>query len=583
MRPSICRGVALGALLSLVVAGGCKVGSDYQAPQATVNSSYLQVDETKGVRQQAGADVASWWSQIQDPTLAQLTREAVSENLTLREAMYRIQAARATLGATEANLMPQFTESGGYTYGRSNSSKSDYSNFDLTTSMSWELDFFGRLARANEAATADMEALREMYRNTYVIICADVAQAYINARSYQEQIRISEENIEIQHSTLDIAKAKNEVGSTSKIDESQALGVCRGTESSLLVLQTQYQATLNQLSILLGRTPGYVDDLMRAPAPIPSAPEQLLVGIPADLLRRRPDIRAAEQRIIAQNARVGVAIGNLYPIFMLNGSFGLDANSVSNMFNKDAIGASVGPAFSWNILNFGKYRFNVEAQQFAEEELIASYRQAVLEAAKDVDDSLCSYVNERDRLTTLSDAVDAYTDAYELSNERYQSGQIDFQRLLDSQAGKLSYELQFIQCRASMMGSVVQLYRALGGDWVSMESSGMASTETVGYLQGGAVPAPRTAQRFTTRPATTEYVPNEGEIVGPVVYTTVDGTPIAPAAANPATTSYNPTTEWAERRARSRQRIQDELSEVEADPSSVSYDISPTPGLVVVK
>lgn len=578
MRPFVCRGLALGALLSLVVAGGCKVGSDYHAPQATVNSSYLEVDESEGVRQQAGADVSSWWTQLQDPILAQLTHEAVSENLTLREAMYRIQAARATLGATNAAAYPQVSESGGYTHGRSNSSQKSYSNFDLTTSMSWELDFFGRLARASEAANADMEALREMYRNAYVILCADVARAYVNARSFQEQIRISEENIEIQRSTLDIAKAKNEVGSTSKIDESQALGVCRGTEASLLVLQTQYQETLNELSILLGRTPGYVDDLMRAPAPIPAAPEQLLVGIPADLLRRRPDIRAAEQRIIAQNARVGVAIGNLYPVFMLNGSFGLDANSVGNLFDKQAVGAAVGPAFSWNILNFGRYRFNVQAQQFAQEELVAAYREAVLEAAKDVDNCLDSYVNERQRLTTLSDAVDAYTDAYELSNERYQSGQIDFQRLLDSQAGKLSYELQFIQCRASMMNSVVQLYRALGGDWVSMEASGMANTETVGYLESGAYVAPRTAQRYTTRPEGVEYVSEE---MTPVLYT-ADGTPVVQKA-SPASTAYNPTTEWAERRARSRQRIQASLDASEIDPDSVSYEISPTPGLVVVK
>ena len=293
MEPFVSRKVAISAIISLALCGGCKVGSDYQAPQATVNSSYLALDESQGVRQQAGADVSSWWSQMKDPVLAQLTREAVCGNLTLREAMYRVQSARAVLGATEANSYPQFAESGGFTHVHSNTTKTSYNNYDLTTSMSWEVDFFGRLERATEAAHADMEALREMYRNTYVILCADVARAYINARSYQEQIRISEENIEIQRATLDIARAKNEAGSTSRIDESQALGVCRGTEASVLVLQTQYQATLNQLSILLGRTPGYVDEMMRASAPIPSAPEQIMVGIPAELLRRRADIRAA--------------------------------------------------------------------------------------------------------------------------------------------------------------------------------------------------------------------------------------------------------------------------------------------------
>ena len=576
MEPFVSRKVAISAIISLALCGGCKVGSDYQAPQATVNSSYLVLDESQGVRQQAGADVSSWWCQMKDPVLTQLTREAVCGNLTLREAMYRVQAARAVLGATEANSYPQFAESGGYTHGRSNQTKSSYNNYDLTTSMSWEVDFFGRLERATEAANADMEALREMYRNAYVILCADVARAYINARCYQEEIRISEENIEIQRATLDIARAKNEAGSTSRIDESQALGVCRGTESSVLVLQTQYQATLNQLSILLGRTPGYVDELMRAPAQIPSAPEQILVGIPADLLRRRPDIRAAEQQIIAQNARVGVAIGNLYPIFMLNGSFGLDSDKIENLFEGNSIGAAIGPSFSWNILNFGKYRFNVQAQQMVQEEYITAYREAILEAAKDVDDCLCSYVNERDRLTTLNEAVDAYTDAYELSNERYQSGQIDFQRLLDSQAGKLSYELQYIECRASMANAVVQLYRALGGDWVSMESA-QSNVTTVGYLSSEAASPTRTTRRYTTRNEV-GYLPTEEEYVGPTVYSALDD---SVSSASPVKSSYDPTTEWAERRARSRLRLQDELESSDyGDPDSISYEISPSPGLV---
>ena len=530
MKPNIQKGIALGALLALIVGGGCKVGSDYVAPQATVNSSYIQIDESKGIRQEVGADVASWWSQIQDPVLARLTSEAVTGNLELHEALTRIQAARATLGSTQADMAPQFSEGGGYTYGRSSNLKSDYEDYNLSTSMSWEIDLFGRLQRANEVAAANLEEYRELYRDTYVLVCANIASLYGNARSVQEQIRISEENIEIQHQTLSITKTKNELGSASKLDESQALGVCRGTESSVKQLQTQYQTILNQISILVGRPPGYVDEMMRSPAPIPSVPEQIMVGIPAELLRRRPDIRAAEQRVIAQNARVGVAIGDLYPVFSLNGSFGLDAGSFSNMFDGDAIDAGIGPSFRWNILNFGKYRFNVEAQRITLQETISSYRKAVLEAAQEVDDALVTYVNERDRLSSLSEAVDAYTDAYELSNERYKSGQIDFQRLLDSQAGKLSYELQYVQCRASMFDSVVSLYKALGGDW-------MGSTGTAGAQAG-------------------EYLPTAQSVASVA----------APSAESYTTTTvgvqgYDPDAEWAERRQRSRERVAMALQE----------------------
>jgi len=575
MKPYVQRGIAIGALMALIVGGGCKVGSDYTAPQATVNSSYMQVDEAKGVRQQVGADVSSWWSQIQDPILTQLTQEAVAGNLTLREALFRIQSARATLGATQANQYPQFSEQGGYTHGRNVNTGKNYSAFDLATYMSWEVDFFGRLARANEAAYADMEELRELYREAYVVLCADVAQAYINARSYQEQIRISEENIDIQHSTLQITQTKSEFGSASKLDESQARGICRGTESSVLTLQTLYQQQLNQISILVGRPPGHVDELLRAPAPIPSAPEQIMVGIPADLLRRRPDVRAAEQRIIAQNARVGVAIGDLYPVFTLGGSFGLEANSVGNMFDSDAIGAAVSPGFSWNILNFGKYRFNVEAKRLKQEQLVAAYRETVLEAAKEVDNALVAYVNERDRVGTLSDAVDAYTDAYELSNERYKSGQIDFQRLLDSQAGKLSYELQYVQCRASMMKSVVDLYRALGGDWAGgatveadMAVEDSASEEQSAQAQAGLnqdVFVPVGAANAQTDQSNARY-----------------------SSRDASTASYDPSAEWNERRARSRARVAEALQDENAAQDAVSVDVdnlefSPSPKLTIAR
>ena len=539
MRPSIQKGIALSALLALIAGGGCKVGCDYVAPQATVNSSYIQIDESKGIRQEVGADVASWWSQVlQDPVLSRLTSEAVTNNLTLHEALYRIQSARATLGATQANQYPQFAEGGGYTYGRSSALQSDYEDYNLSTSMAWEIDVFGRLERANEVAMANMEELRELYRDTYVLVCANVAALYGNARSYQEQIRISEDNIEIQRQTLAITRTKNELGSASKLDESQALGVCRGTESSVLSLQTRYQTTLNQISILVGRPPGYVDEMMRASAPIPSAPEQIMVGIPAELLRRRADIRAAEQRVIAQNARVGVAIGDLYPIFSLNGSFGLDSTSFSGMFDSDSIDAGIGPSFRWNILNFGKYRYNVEAQEINLQGQISAYREAVLEAAQDVDDALVAYVNERDRLQTLSDAVDAYTDAYNLSNERYKSGQIDFQRLLDSQAGKLSYELQYIQCRASMFASVVDLYRALGGDWMG-SANGQQSAEYVPTTQ-------------VSSASTVVATDSSSSRNGNVRYTTREAT-------SEAGEPYNPDTEWTERRERSRERVAMEL------------------------
>ncbi len=535
MKPYFQRGIALSALLALVVGGGCKVGSDYQRPDASKehNESYTQI-ETDHVQQEVGADVASWWSQIvADPTLAELTNEAVSGNLTLREAMFRIQSARAALGSTNANLLPQFAQDGAYQHQTvQGHSQSVYST---ATSMSWEIDVFGRIQRSIEAATADMEIQRELYRDAYVILIGDVAQAYVDARSYQEQIRVALWNIRIQKRTVKFVDDNEGAGAMSQLDKRRARGPMNVTEASLSSLESQYQQALNRLSILVGRPVGYVDDMMSVsnddiknmsdaeldnmlsailneatvlaksveddmkaqgkdeaeikiaveeatdkllfekldkilPNRIPEAPSQVFVGIPAELLRRRPDVRAAEQRIIAQNARVGVAVADLYPMFTLSGSFGLEANSFSNMFDSDSIVAGVGPAFRWNILNFGKYRFNIAAQNYVQEELVAAYRQTVLEAAEDVDNALVSYVKELQRGDDLHNAVAAYFHAVLLANFRRESGADTIQPVLEAQEGLLTSQLQRVQCKAGMVGSLVALYRALGGDWYTNAS-----------------------------------------------------------------------------------------------------------------
>ena len=537
MKPYFQRGVALSALLALVVGGGCKVGSDYQKPNASaqLNDSYAQV-EAEGVQQQVGADVSSWWSQINDPVLAQLTQEALSGSLTLREAMFRIQSARAALGSTNSNLFPQFAQDGGYAYQSFGGNSQNV--FSTATSMSWEIDVFGRLQRSIEAATADMEVQRELYRDAYVILVGDVAQTYVDARSYQEQIRVAKWNIKIQELTEKFVKDNVDAGSMSHLDLSRARGPLNVTDASLDALQTQYQQALNRLSILVGQAPGHVDELMylsnddidqmsakeledklaallreitdmegkargdlagneakmqaeietrrfeiltawleeTLPTLTPKTPEEILVGIPADLLRRRPDVRAAEQRIIAQNARVGVAVADLYPMFSLSGSFGLEADTFSNMFDSDSIAAGVGPAFRWNILNFGKYRFNIEAQRFVQEELIAGYRQTVLEAAEDVDNALVTYVKENNRHHKLQRANADYLYALLLANFRRTSGADNIQPVLEAQAGLLTSQLQYVQCKTNQSGSVVRLYRALGGDWDAQGSAAAVAT-----------------------------------------------------------------------------------------------------------
>lgn len=507
MKPYFQRGIALGALLALAVGGGCKVGSDYQKPDVAkqVSASYSETKEEAQVSLQTGEDVSTWWRQINDPVLAQLTQEAVSGNLTLQEALFRIQSARAALGSTNSNLLPQFAQDGGYahqTYGGHSQSV-----FSTATSMSWELDVFGRIQRSIEAANADMEVQRWLYRDAYVILVADVAQAYVDARSYQDQIYTAKIGIMVQQGVVDLFTILSdpEGGMLAPREVARAKGPMYSTEATLYALETQYQQAVNRLSILLGRPTGdaYVASLLRDDRQLPSqaelsklmltyddekgegeqdftltmnrllldsltipkTPQELLAGIPADLLRRRPDIRAAEQRIIAQNARVGVAVADLYPMFTLSGSFGLEANSFSNMFDSDAITAGVGPGFRWNILNFGKYRFNIEAQRFMQEELVATYRQTVLEAAEDVDNALVRYDNEKERKEKLAQAVNEYLKVLDLASVQRGEGITNTEPILDATAGLVNNSLLFVQSQANQTGSVVQLYRALGGDW----------------------------------------------------------------------------------------------------------------------
>lgn len=456
----------IGLLLFLAFTG-CKVGPDPVRPYGPVNCSYTQVIPEKGVHQQIGADLADWWCRWNDPVLGELVRQAIACNHSLREAALRIQQARAQVGVTRSELFPQLTADGSYSLSKMAGVSQSVENWRLGTSMSWEIDVFGRLKHYTDAAIADLEVERELYRDTYVILLSDVASNYVTARAYQHQIEVARKNIEIRQNTLRLTREKEGIiGTSSRLDVHQAMGSLQSIEAELPELEAGLRHTLNRLSVLLGLPPGsYVDRLLDPPEPIPEPPEEICIGIPADLLRRRPDIRAAEKQVVAQTERIGGAIGDLYPMFSLVGDFGVNASTFRGLWNSDNISASVSPGFRWNILNFGRYRSNIRLQEFRQKELISAYRQTVLLAAEEVDNTLASYVHEKQRKTKLEQAVLSYGQALLYSEQRYKAGTADFQRVLDSQREKLSYEMQLTVSKASVIGNVITLYRALGGGW----------------------------------------------------------------------------------------------------------------------
>jgi NodT family efflux transporter outer membrane factor (OMF) lipoprotein len=472
-----CNLMSLRVLVRIIVLlglfvffSGCKIGPDHHIIRTRMADSYTQISPEKGISEQAcrGLEQCDWFAGMNDPILVQLVHEAVRNNYTLREAALRIMASRAQVGITNSQFYPDLNTDASFTHNIRNSSLSGSNQFDswhLGTGISWELDVFGRLERLSEAAKAQMYADIELYRDTYIILLADIATRYVEVRAYQQQIAITKANLITRENTLALVRSKQVTGVINQLDASRAEGSYESACAELPTLEAGLRQTLNRLSVLVGRPPGYIDHMLNTIEPIPQAPESIMVGIPAELIRRRPDIRAMEQQIVAQNARIGAAMGDWYPRFTLDGSFGLDAAQFSQLFNSNAIVAGFGPRISWNILTFGRIKSNIQLQEYMHKELIASYQESVLRAAEEVDNALSSYAHERERSQHLTRAVNAYEQALRLSEERYQQGRDSLQPVLDSQRDKLVSEIQRAISQANKIKSLIQLYRALGGAW----------------------------------------------------------------------------------------------------------------------
>ena len=463
-------------LIGITFFSGCMIGPDYARPSVPINAEYLETKSNPAALTGESAALAYWWNQFQDPVLSRLVQAALNDNLSIQQYAARIYQYQAQIGVVRADLFPHFTENGLYDYNKGLNMETQ--TWGLGTNMSWELDFFGRLKRLTEASVADMQQQNELYRDAQIIVIAEIARNYTNARLYQQQIEIAKRNIDIQKETYRIARDKETVGKNSKLDSLQSLGSYKGVESDLAQYEALYQKTLNYLSTLTGHTPGSIDELFRESAPIPAAPETLLTGIPAELLRNRPDIRAAEQALIAQTSRIGAAIGDLYPQFSLTGSFGIDAQDIASGFSSGIV-SGFGPSFKWNIFAFGKYKSNVQVQEYRQQEYCLAYKDTVLNAAREVDDALVGYVSEKERLAKIQEAVKAYDEALVIAQKQHTIGTADFQRVLDSQSNKLKYELMQVQSQANLTNYVIDLYKALGGGTVDANYSQNAGNNSI--------------------------------------------------------------------------------------------------------
>lgn len=485
-----CRDTHWQALVVVVLLlSGCMVGPDFTRPPAKVSEIWLGASDQ---RVKTGpAEYRNWWRVFEDPVLDRLISRAYEENLSLKIAGVRVLEARAQLGITAGGLFPQTQQAfGSLQYNRVSerapqalfNSNLNYRQSEIGLQAAWELDFWGKFRRAIESADASLLATIADYDNTLVSLTADVANSYILIRTLEKRLDIARQNVETQKENLKIAEVRFRYGTGSQLDVEQAKTILNDTLASMPVLETQLRQAKNALSVLLGLAPTDLADLLKGSLEIPVSPVQIVTGIPADLLRRRPDIRSAEQQAAAQCAQIGVAKAELYPAFSLTGNFGFLSSDVGNfklsdMFQWRSYTAQTGPSIQWNILNYGRITNNVRVQDARFERLLIAYQNAVLKAQQEVEDNLAAFLRAQDRAGFLGQSVEAAKKSLDLAVLQYREGTKDFTTVLIAQQALLNEQDNLASTLGNISSSLVGVYRALGGGWEVREGQDVVPPE----------------------------------------------------------------------------------------------------------
>jgi NodT family efflux transporter outer membrane factor (OMF) lipoprotein len=463
----------LSAVLVILILAGCAtVGPDYMAPETPVSPTWHT--ELKGGLMTGEMDpktLVVWWTTLNDPGLSSLIDRAVAGNLDLKKAWARVREARARRGLAKADLFPTLNATGGATWNHSNKETVTDKTSDLySTSFDagWELDIFGGVRRSVEAAEADLLVSQEDFRDVLVSLLAEVALNYVEVRTFQTRLTVAEANLEAQNETYQLNLWRYQAGLSDELAVQQARYNLENTRSQIPTLRTGLEEAMNRIAVLLGEQPGMVHGEVEKREPIPVTPLKVAVGVPADVLRRRPDVRQAERKLAAQTARIGVAKADLYPKFTLIGSIGLEALSLSNLSSSGAWTLSGGPKITWAIFKAGAIRQNIEVQSALLDQYFVAYEATVLNALEEVENALMAYAAEQQRRGDLRQGVQAAQNAVELAQYKYQAGLTDFSNVLDAQRSLLSFQDQLAQSDGTVTSNLVRLYKVLGGGWTSL-------------------------------------------------------------------------------------------------------------------
>ena len=471
------------AALLIVTVVGCMVGPDYRTPAMKLPTHWDGNDQQikQAENQDDKTDLATWWQSFDDPMLNQLVAQALSSNLDEKIALARIREERAYLVISRAGLFPSVGTYGSYTRQRYSANSPfgffpqalprDENIYEAGFDTSWELDVFGGIRRGVEASKADLAASIENARDVRVTLLAEAARDYVTVRALERRIQIAKANLRDQNDSLRLAQARFEQGFAPELDVFQARSLLETTQAQVPELESELAQTVHRIGVLLGREPDALQAELSDTAPIPGIADpdaiavRIPVALPSDLLRRRPDIRAAEREIAAATARVGVATADLYPKFSIVGTAGLESISPGDFFFGTSRMWQVGPSMTWPIFDGGKIRAYIEVRNAQDEEALLSYRKTVLIALAEVEDALVAYAKERTRHQALAASAEDFKRSQLLALDRYEEGYDTYLDVLEAQRSLYAAQDSLAQSDQLLIDDLIAIYKALGGGW----------------------------------------------------------------------------------------------------------------------
>jgi len=473
----------VAAALLIVTVVGCMVGPDYRPPAMTLPAHWNGNDqqEKQAENQEDKTDLSTWWQSFDDPLLNQLVAQALSSNLDEKIALARVREERAYVLMSRAGLFPSVDTSGSYTRQRYSANTPfgffpqllprDENIYEAGFDASWELDVFGGIRRGVEASKADLAASIEDARDVQVSLLAEAARDYVAVRALERRIQIAKANLRDQNDSLKLAQARFEQGFAPELDVFQARSLLETTQAQVPELESELAQTVHRIGVLLGREPDALEAELSDMAPIPGIadPDAIAVrippGLPSELLRRRPDIRAAEREVAAATARIGVATADLYPKFSITGTVGLESISAGDFFFGTSRMWQVGPTMTWPIFEGGRIRAYIEVRNAQEEQALLSYRKTVLIALAEVEDALVAYAKERTRHQALAASAEDFKRSQLLALDRYEEGYDTYLDVLEAQRSLYTAQDALAQSDQQIVDDLIAIYKALGGGW----------------------------------------------------------------------------------------------------------------------